>query len=296
MSRDHVRTMQIAQEAIARGFTTVLAGSLRAVTQVSIGDIEQCTYDEYIRSVPNPTLLTMLSLNTRHVAAILEIPLKVAYAATELMLGGPGGDIQPTRQMTDLELMLMRDLVDGLNPVLKSSCEPIMKIEPAIVAQESNPQFAQLSAPSEMVILISFDIKLEAVTDVIRLCIPFAHLQPHLELLASQQLAATSGSSDGVDRARLHEHVSGSSIEVSATFRRSVATSRQLIALRIGDVIMIDHPLAMPLVLEVEGIEIADVLIGRVNRNLALQTYDSVPAGRRRRRGRMSVVRPDASH
>ena len=58
LSREHVRTMQIVQETFARGFSTMLASQLRSVTQVSIRSIEQQTYDEYVRELPNPTLLT----------------------------------------------------------------------------------------------------------------------------------------------------------------------------------------------------------------------------------------------
>src|SRR3954468_16725840 len=61
LSREHVRTMQIVQETFARGFSTMLASQLRSLTSVTIRSIEQQTYDEYVRDMPNPTLLTLLS-------------------------------------------------------------------------------------------------------------------------------------------------------------------------------------------------------------------------------------------
>ena len=45
--------------------------------------------------------------------------------------------------MTDLELSLMRNIVDSMLPEFKTACETIMVIEPEIVGQESNPQFAE---------------------------------------------------------------------------------------------------------------------------------------------------------
>ena len=61
-TREHVRALQIASETFARQFTTVLSTTLRAVSQVQAKGIHQLTYDEYIRDIPNPTYLAILSL------------------------------------------------------------------------------------------------------------------------------------------------------------------------------------------------------------------------------------------
>jgi flagellar motor switch protein FliM len=290
LSREHVRTMQIAQEAMARGFTTALAGSLRAVTQVSIRDIDQCTYDEYVRSVPNPTLLTLLSLNSRRVSAMLEIPLRIAYTATELLLGGTASPVQPRRAMTDLELDLMHDVVDGLLPEVKEALAPIMpQVDPAIVGQESNPQFAQLAAPSDMVLLVTFEVKLETTTDTIRLSIPFSNLQGYLEAVGPASPVANSAMV-AEERARVQSHVETAPVVASVRFRPALASAKQLAHLAVGDVLVFEHPSSMPLTLEVDGVEIVDVGIGRVGRTLGVQVHDQVPEGRRRRQSRLSVI------
>ena len=108
LSREHIRTLQIVQETFCRGFSTMLASSLRTVAHVSIRSIEQHSYDEYVRELPNPTLLTLLGLAPLPGAAILQLPTDIAYCAVELLLGGKGSGEQPTRPFTDLELLLLR--------------------------------------------------------------------------------------------------------------------------------------------------------------------------------------------
>lgn len=291
LSREHVRTMQIVQETLARGFTTTLASTLRAVTNVSIRSIEQRPYDEYVRELPNPTLLTLLALPPLSGSAMLQIPLRVAYVATEMLLGGVGGANQPKRSMTDLELALMRNIVELTLPEIRYAFESVVPIEPAIVAQEANPQFAQLAAPTDMVIDASFDVKIESVTDVMSLCIPFSSLQPHLEALSAS--ARAGGQSDAkvrADRARVHHHLSEAEVETSAVFRSARATSKQVVALGVGDVLLFNHPTGMPLTLMSGGVPIYDVTIGRVSRHLALQVAGSIPADRQRRRSRLQVI------
>lgn len=296
LSREHVRTMQIVQETLARGFTTTLASTLRAVTNVSIRSIEQRPYDEYVRELPNPTLLTLLGLPPLAGSAMLQIPLRVGYVATEMLLGGVGGANQPRRSMTDLELALMRNIVELTLPEVRYAFESVVPVEPAILAQEANPQFAQLAAPTDMVIVVSFDIKIEAVTDVMTLCIPFASLQPHLEALSvSNRPSGRSDEKLRAEREHLHEHITEAPVEVAAVFRSARATSKQIVGLDVGDVLLLNHPLGLPLTLETDGVPIFDVTVGRVSRHLAVQVAGAVPEDRTARRSRLQVVRDPAA-
>ncbi|MDJ0767465.1 MAG: FliM/FliN family flagellar motor switch protein [Ilumatobacter sp.] len=290
LPREHVRTIQIAQESMARGFTTALAASLRAVTEVSIRDFEQCTYDEYARTIDNPTALTMLSFQSRRASAMLEIPLRVAFGAVELLLGGLGGDEQPARPMTELELGLLHGVVDELLPEIRTALQPIMAIEPMILGQESNPQFAQLAAPNEMVIVMSFEIRLEAVTDVVRLCVPFGLLLPHLDHL-TRGPTDPSASAVAEEQARLHDALVSAPVAVAATFRPAVASSREIVSLQVGDVLMLPHPTSAPLSLEVDGVAVHEATIGRVNRQTALQVGAPAAPGQTRRPSRVQIVK-----
>ena len=50
LSRDHVRTLQIAFETYARSCGTLLTTRLRVVSSVTLASIEQLNYDEYVAS------------------------------------------------------------------------------------------------------------------------------------------------------------------------------------------------------------------------------------------------------
>lgn len=293
LSREHIRMMQMVQDNLARGLTTVFAGALRAVASVHALELEQRTYDEYIRAVPNPTYLTMLAFGSGRVGCMLELPLPLAFAATELMLGGVGGKDQPHRAMTDLELSLMRNIVDLILPEFKIAIEPVMEIEPEIAGTESNPQFAQFASPSEMVILVSFDVKLEHSTGIVRFCLPFAQMQPHLDALSAAQQGGDS-ETEVEERHRVHDHLAASPVEIAAIFRPAIASSRQIVELQVGDVIMMNHPTTMPLTVHVQGVNVYEATLGRMNRQLAFQIQNDVPVGRLPRRTTLRVSKHTA--
>jgi flagellar motor switch protein FliM len=271
LSREHVRTMQIVQETFARGFSTMLASQLRSVTQVTIRSIEQHSYDEYVRDLPNPTLLTLLSLSPLSGAAILQLPLDVAFCAVELMMGGGGTMEQPARPLTELELQLVRGIIERALPELRYAFEPVVATEPKVVSQESNPQYAQIAAPTDMVIVVSYDIRIETISGVATLCIPFSSLQPHLDALSATSLYGSQSMVNLAEsRERLQSHLGETPVTVSAQFRPVGMTANDIVQLQVGDVVSLSHPLDEPLTLLVGSTPTFHARIGRRNRRLAV--------------------------
>ena len=290
LSREHVRTMQIVQDTFARGFSTMLASQLRSVTQVTIQSIEQQSYDEYVRDLANPNLITMLSLAPLSGAAIFQLPLEVAFCAVELMLGGGGHAEQPARPLTELELQLIRGIIERALPELRYAFEPVVVTEPKIVSQESNPQYAQIAAPTDMVIVVAFDVRIESISGTATLCLPFSSLQPHLEALSATSLYGIQNMVNLAEtRERLQEHVGETPVTVSAQFRQLGMTANDLVQLKVGDIVPLSHPLDEPLTLLVGDIPTYHARIGRRNRRLAMLIDAKADPSMTRQPTRMSL-------
>lgn len=271
LSREHVRTMQIVQETFARNFSTMLASQLRSVTQVTIQSIEQHSYDEYVRDLANPNLLTLLSLSPLSGAAVFQLPLEIAFCAAELMMGGAGRGDHPSRPLTELELQLIRGIIERALPELRYAFEPVVATEPKIMSQESNPQYAQVAAPTDMVIVVTYEIRIESVAGYATLCIPFSSLQPHLEALSATSLYGSQNMANIAEsRLRLNEHVNETPVIVSAQFRQLEMTAHDIVQLRVGDVVPLSHPLEEPLMLMVGDTATHRARIGRRHRRLAI--------------------------
>lgn len=280
LSREHVRTMQIVQETFARGLSTMLASQLRSLCQVTIQSIDQQTYDEYVRELPNPTLLTLLSLAPLQGAAIFQLPIDVAFVAVERMLGGVGYVEQPNRPLSDLELQLLRGVFERALPELRYAFEPVVATEPKIMSQESNPQYAQIAAPTDMVIIVAFEVRIEAIAGTATLCIPFSALQPHLEALSATSLYASQSVVNAEEtKARLIYHLGETPVAVSAQFRPVEMSAHDVVRLRVGDVLPLSHPLEQPLTLMVDGVPTFEARIGRRNRRLAVQISNAADPG-----------------
>lgn len=57
-SKEHIRTIEIVHENYARIISNYLTAQLRVNVKAKVEFVQQITYEEFIRSIPNPTVLT----------------------------------------------------------------------------------------------------------------------------------------------------------------------------------------------------------------------------------------------
>lgn len=279
-SREHVRALAIVHESFARQLGTVLSTSLRAVSQVNVASVDQIPYDDYITASPTPSLLTVVSLEPLSGAGILQVPLPLAMSVLDRLLGGSGTGPYPVRALTDIEEGLITDIIDRCLEQLAAAFESLVAIEPEIVQLESNPQFAQIAAPSDMVVAVVFDTRIGGQEGQLSLCIPFASLQPRLEAIARHSLSGdrrfgdVTGAADAIHRAMTEVPV-----DISVRFEPVTLTSNDVAGLRVGDVVPLGHPTEHPLAVLAGGVPLLAAVAGRKRKRLACRIVDPPPGG-----------------
>lgn len=274
-NREHVRALQIANETFARQFTTVLSTTLRAVSQVSLRSVGQLTYDEYVRDIPNPSFLAVLSLSPLSGASIFHLPLPLVMTAIDRLLGGTGTGTLPQRSLTDIEQSVIRNLFERVLRELSYAFESLTQLEPSILHLESNPQFAQVAAATDMVVVVHYDIRIGSRSGEATLCIPFSSLQPVLDEVTGNALLGgwASGDPAGVANA-LATRLDGAPMPVSVRFDEVTLSSGQIVDLRPGDVLPLHHPVGAPLTVSVNGVPRFSAMSGRRGARLACLIVD----------------------
>jgi flagellar motor switch protein FliM len=269
LSREHVRSLQIAYESFARQWTTLLSSKLRTVSQVALVSIEQLTYAEYLESLENPTVLAMVELEPLPGVSIFEFSLSTALACVDHMLGGPGGP-QRQRALTEIETPLVHILLEQILAELRIAFEPIAQIRPRLTGVEYNPQFVQASGASEAMIVGSFEMRVGTEDCVATICMPFGSVFAKLQgeqggssLTEAQRVAREQAQRNMA--ANLH----GTPIDVSVRFGSVRMAPADLIALRPGDIVQLNHAVTMPLEVSSAGITFAHAVPGSSGKRLA---------------------------
>jgi flagellar motor switch protein FliM len=279
-NRDHFRAFQIVHETFARQLTTVYSTTLRAVSSVSLLSVEECSYGEFIEATANPSFLSILQITPLPGASLWHMPMPLAMGIIERMLGGQGTGPFPNRPLTDIEAILMRDITDRGLRELTYSYESLFEVHAKTMQLESNPQFAQISSPSDMVLLISFEVKVGEAEGTAQLCIPYASLQEQLENLSGGHLFKDRPNIDpiAINRA-LKDRLSEAPVDVNVLFNSVTMSGTDILELEVGDVVSLHHPVNAPLTVKADGVPHLRAKPGRQGKRLACQIVDAIGPG-----------------
>jgi flagellar motor switch protein FliM len=269
LSREHVRVLQIAQEAFARQATTILTTFLRAGARLELVGIEQFSYDDYLATLPNPVFITTFTLEPLAGKGLLAYPLDMAMAIVDHMLGGSGTAQQPNRPMTAMESAISNHLLGRLLDEFAASFATITELQPALNGFEYNPQLAQAASGSDTVMVATFAMAVGAREGEATLVLPFSSFASALNNAASPQLSETALAKRRRAAEALTARLNLVPVDVSVRFAPLTVSSADLLSLAVGDVLLLRHPPDSPLEVTTNDVTFAYAIASNHRRRLA---------------------------
>ncbi|NMO96166.1 flagellar motor switch protein FliM [Paenibacillus lemnae] len=242
-SKDHIRSLTRIHENFARYLTTYFSAQLRTFVQISVVQVEQLPYDEFIRSIPKMTVLNIFEAEPLVGRMVLEVHPNIAYAMLDRLLGGTGSTPSKIVSMTEIETIIMERIFSRAFESLQEAWKTVMDISPRLEALETNPQFMQIVSPNETIALISLSTKIGDTTGMINLCIPHVVLEPIMSKLSVHQwFTSEKKARDPEEMDALKARVSKAKLPIIAELGESQITISEFLGLSTGDVITLNKP------------------------------------------------------
>jgi flagellar motor switch protein FliM len=267
VSKEQLRSLHYLHDRFAVNVGTSLSAFLRAVTEVNIVSVEQFAYSEFLMSLPDPTAFYAIHISPVDMLGALEVNPTIAFAMLDRMLGGAGTTASPNRALTEIEQNVLDSVIKMMLGQLAETWHGITDIGFRIHGRDTRPQMLQITAPTEIVILLGFAVRVADARGMLSICIPAAAIETMEEKVA-QGLHRTRRQPTPVEEARLHANLGRVLLPVTATLKTRIAT-RELLALEPGDVLAIGHSVGQPL----------DVRVGQVTRFAGRLTTHATGAG-----------------
>lgn len=240
-SKEQIRTLNMIHENFARGISTMLSARLRAMVDARVASVEQMTYAEFTRSMPNPTNLSIFNLPPLEGSGALELNPNLTFSIIDRLLGGTGTAGIKNRPLTDIEQSIIEKIILASLDALKESWENVIAFEPELEKVETNPMFAQLVPPNDMVILITMVTKIGEVEGMINVCIPYMVLEPVINKLTAQFWFSSVGKTVTSKNADvLQKRLEKANIPLVVELGHTKISVRELLELQVRDVIKLD--------------------------------------------------------
>ena len=241
-SKEHLRTLEIIFEHYGRLLTTNLPVYLRKSAQVEVMNSEAVTYSEFSNALSNPVLLGIVNFAPLTGNIIVEMAAGLGYAIVDRMLGGRGDSLEKTRDFSEIELLIIeRILVICIN-LLIEPWENVVDIKPHLERIETNSQYAQIISPSEMIAIVTMNIKIGDVEGLMNVCLPYITLEPVIEKLNTRYWYANIQSHDERDYAEAIESIINKAhVPIKAVLGKSSVSVMDFATLQPGDIIKLDR-------------------------------------------------------
>ena len=240
-SKEHLRTLEIIFEHYGRLLSTNLPVYLRKNIQVNVVNSEACTFSEFSTALANPVLLSIVGFYPLGGNIMLELAANLGYAMIDRMLGGPGNPLEKARDFSEIERSIIDKILAVCVQLLREPWKNVIEVDPVLERVETNPQFAQIIAPSEMIAIVTLSIKIGDVEGLMNVCLPYFTLESVMDKLNTKYWFASMKENNEENYEEYIETVVRKvSMPIKAVLGKSVITVSDFVNLQQGDIIKLN--------------------------------------------------------
>ena len=241
------RMLRAVHDRYAPNLATALSAFLRSDFQVSFEDLSVQTSGGFQAALPSPTCLMVFRLHPRDERMYLHLNCTTVFGLLELLLGGKSGpDPVAPRNLTEIEWSLLEEIVRVMVRPLGEAWQLFATVEFEVESLVSEPgllaQNDPNQPPSQPMLRLAFDLRYGEQSGTLEIAVPQSFFDaagaapdhktpPALEPDARHKLAL-------LDEA-------GVSLEVR--LEGPLLPVAELMKLKPGQVIKLDHPVDRPL-------------------------------------------------
>ena len=253
--RGRLPTLDIINQMFSSLFRNTFSSMLRKAADVSTVSTDTIKFGEFLRSLPVPSSLHIFRMEPLRGHGLMVVESKLVSAIVDTFFGGTGSQEAKItgRDFSAIEIRMTKNVVLSALKDLEKAWKPVHAVSTNYVRSEVNPQFAAIVPPTDIVLVILFDIELENISGSITICLPYAAIEPIIPKLKAQ-FQSEEMEIDQVWVRRLRTELLQTEVEMVAELGVSDTTPGRLLEFKVGDTIMLGNDVTDPLFIKVEGV------------------------------------------
>lgn len=271
-SKEHLRTLEIIFEHYGRLLYTNLPAYLRKNVQVEVMNSEAVAYAEFANALSNPVLLGILEFAPLNGNVIMELAPNLGYAIIDRLLGGMGNSLERKRNFSEIEITIIERIFTICVDLIREPWQNVVALHPRLERIETNSQFAQIISPSEMIAIVTLNIKIGDVEGLMNICLPYITLEPVMDKLNTKYWYSTMQEKGNESYQELIETlIEKTKVPVKAVLGRSIISVNDFVNLQRGDIIKLDANIENELEVYVGNIKKFKAMPGSFSDNYAVR-------------------------
>lgn len=268
--RGRMPTLEMVNERFARHLRISLFNMMRRTAEVSINGIQMIKFGEYVHTLFVPTSLNMVRFRPLKGTGLITMEARLVFILVDNFFGGDGryhAKIEG-REFTPTERRIIQMLLKIIFEDYKEAWSPVMDVSFEYLDSEVNPSMANIVSPTEVVVISSFHIELDGGGGDFHVALPYSMLEPIRELLDAGVQSDKEDTDMRWSKA-LRDEIMDVPVELTTKFLEVDLPLRKIMELKEGDIIPIEMPETLTVL--VEDLPTYRAKLGRVRENMAIK-------------------------
>lgn len=264
------------------GFCAAAAQRVQAEHRLPIEfevlDLQQLTWGNAFRLIPDKAAYCTLETAPHEGRMLLSAELPLLVTALEGLLGGNSSDALGPRELTDIDLILVRRLMRTCVDVLSGGFFDLTEMTLDLLEVSTLAETVQVAPSSEPTLLVTLEARLHKVSCTVALLVPYAAIAPVAIALSQREDEVVHR--DAVQAQAVRESVEHVDLTVRAEVADTILSLEDLLALRPGDTIRLDGEAGGEITLFADRTPVHHARAGRHGGKRAVQVLRPVEAPR----------------
>jgi flagellar motor switch protein FliM len=254
--RGRLPTLDIINQMFSRLFRNSLSTLLRKSADVSTVSTDTVKFGEFLKSLPVPSSLHVFRMEPLRGHGLVVVESKLVFSLVDTFFGGTGSSKLKIvgRDFSAIEIRMTKSVVVKALEDFEKAWKPVHAVSVNYVRSEVNPQFAAIVPPTDVVLVILFEVEMEGFSGTITVCIPYATVEPIMpklrENFQSEQVE--------VDQAwirRLRTQLMQAEVELVVELGKITMSTRDLLKMKVGETIVLGNDVSDPLEVTVQEVK-----------------------------------------
>ena len=263
--------VDLVVERFRAAFARALSRHLQRTVTISTIDSHTVAFADYLSVQGQQRITAVVDMQPLPRGCLLNLDSHLWFLLLEILLGGERSSASAStdRGPTQLELSLLGSSLALACQALDLAFQPLLQITSSIVRTARDEQLHSFVTPDSSTAIYRFEVSIDQSAGILELIFPLEALAPYRDSL--EKLTAVRGLENKSWWHAIAANVGRMPVTLSARSCAIDLSIRQLIDLKVGDVLPIPHQADGPVEILVEGIPKFSALTGQKNNQKNIQ-------------------------
>jgi len=277
-TKEQFKSIRNIYESFSKTLSSYLTSLTRFFCRVEVLQIEEQHYYEFNNALPDYTVMGNLDLifdeasDMLDTKCMIQFSNAVSFSLIDRLLGGYGKSIDVSRNFTDIEIRVMKSVIEKMGLYLKDVFAPYVDVEPLLTNIETNARVNQTIGADEVIILATLEVEYNDVKNIITITVPALSM----EAIISKANKSYNADSNRSKKELMHKEgiikqISRSNFKIEAILANTTVNLSEILSIHKGDVLLLNAPIEKNISLMVNNEKLFDGKMGIINHRKAVK-------------------------